>query len=154
VVVPDVGDLWSVAGTPSDAIAVGEGGAIVRFAAGRVERLRCESQVTLRSVVRAAGSTWAVGDQGRIVRIDGNRCVEERQEGPALHVIGLGPDGRLLAGGDEGVVLVRGAEGGWTREDVDVGDASVRAVWSSDRYVYLGGTGGVLVRHIRVDGTD
>jgi hypothetical protein len=49
---------------------------------------------------------------------------------------------------------VRGAEGGWTREDVDVGDASVRAIWSNDRYVYLGGTGGVLVRHIRVDGTD
>ncbi len=153
-IVPDVGDLWSVAGTPSDAIAVGESGAILRFVGGRVERLRCASDVTLRSVIRAAGAAWAVGDQGRVVRIEGNACVEERQEGPTLHVIGLGPDGRLLAGGDEGVVLARGTEGGWAPADVDVGDASVRAIWSDDRYVYLGGTGGVLVRHIRVDGTE
>lgn len=150
--VTGVGDLWSVAGTPSDAIAVGEGGAILRFVGGRIERLRCGSELTLRAVVRVGEVAWAVGDEGTIVRILGNDCTEERHEGPALHAVGLGPEGRLLAGGDDGVVLVRGEDGVWTREDVDVGSASVRVIWRSDRYVYLAGTEGVLVRHIRVDG--
>ncbi len=150
-VVPGAGDLWSVAGTPSDAVAVGEGGVVLRITANDYARVPCEGAGTLRAVVRAAGATWAAGDAGRIVRIEASGCVEEHAGGPALHSLGLGQEGRLLAGGDDGVVLSRGEDGVWTREDVDVAGASVRAVWRSDRYVYLAGTEGILVRHIRLD---
>lgn len=151
-VLADVGDLWSVAGTPSDAIAVGEAGVILRIRGERVQRLRCEGLQTLRAVIRVAEGTWAVGDDGSIVRIGETGCTQERRGGPTLHAIGVGPDGHLLAGGDEGVVLVRDESGQWQDEDVDVGDASVRAIWRDSRQVYLAGTDGVLVRHIRVDG--
>ncbi|MEQ8890367.1 MAG: hypothetical protein RID93_22170, partial [Sandaracinaceae bacterium] len=95
---------------------------------------------------------WAAGDDGLIVRLEADGCVREREGGPTLHAIGRGPEGQLLAAGDDGVVLQRG-EDGWTRVGVDVSGHSIRAIWRSDRYVYLAGTGGVLVRHIRVDGT-
>jgi hypothetical protein len=150
-VVPDAGDLWSVAGTPSDAIAVGEGGIVLHVGSDHVSRIACEGAVTLRAVVRTDEGTWAAGDEGRIVRIEEGGCTEEHRGGGALHAIGVGPEGRLIAGGDDGVVLTRGAGGAWTREDVDVGGASVRAIWRDDRYVYLAGTEGVIVRHIELD---
>lgn len=152
VAVSGAGDLWSVVGTPRDAIAVGEGGVVLRFIGGRIERLRCAGEPTLRAVVRSGERAWAVGDEGSILRIEGHTCVEEHRGGPTLHAIGFGPDGRLLAAGDEGVVLVRADGGVWEPEEVDVGRASVRAIWRSDRYVHLAGTDGVLVRHIRIDG--
>ena len=150
-VVPGVGDLWSVAGTPADAVAVGEGGVVLRITHDSVSRIDCEGSRTLRAVVRTAEGTWAAGDGGRIVRIEPGGCVEEHEGGPALHAIGVGHEGHLLAAGDAGTVLSRGANGSWDRVDVDVGGASIRAIWRSSRYVYLAGTEGVLVRHIRLD---
>ncbi len=150
-VVPEVGDLWSVAGTPSDAIVVGDAGVVLHVTTESFSRVPCEGAETLRAVVRTSAGTWAAGDGGRIVRIEAASCVEEHAGGPTLHAIGLGQEGRLLAGGDDGVVLARDANGAWTREDVDVGGASVRAIWRSDRDVWLAGTEGVLVRHVRLD---
>ena len=66
--------------------------------------------------------------------------------------MGLGPEGRPIAAGDGGVVLERGDDG-WTRVGVNVLGASIRTIWRSDRNVYLAGTGGVIVRHILVDGS-
>lgn len=157
-VVPDAGDLWDVAGTPTDALVVGDAGLVLRFDEQGFARVPCGGDGTLRSVVRTDEGAWAVGDGGRIVRIESAGCVEERRGGPDLHALGVGPGGRLIAGGDDGVVLERtGAsstgEASWTRVGVDVVGASVRAIWRNDRYVYLAGTGGVLVRHILVDGS-
>ena len=151
-VVPEVGDLWGVAGTPADAIAVGDGGAVIHFGPTGHTRVRCEVAVTLRAVARHDGGTWAVGDDGVVVRLAEDGCVEEHRGGPALHAIGVGPEGRLIAAGDEGVVIGRTEIGDWAPVGVDVAGASIRTVWRSDRHVYLAGTGGALVRHVRVDG--
>jgi serine/threonine protein kinase len=145
------GDLWSVSGTPSRAIAVGDAGLALRIEGERVVRIDDCSDVTLRSVITTSAGAWAAGDDGRIVRI-GEGCAEEHRGGPALHAIGVGPTGALIAGGDDGVVLVRGEDGTWAREGVDVAGASVRCVWRNAREVVLCGTEGVLVRHPRVDG--
>ncbi len=150
--VVDVGDLWSVAGTPSDAIVVGDGGIVLRIREGRIAQQRCRPNVNLEAVLRVAEGTWAVGQLGTIIRIDETQCTIEHEGGPFLRALGIGPEGRLLAAGDDGVVLSRGDDGHWTQAGVDVGRASIRAIWRSDRYVYLAGSDGVIVRHIRVDG--
>ncbi|MFN7701886.1 MAG: hypothetical protein ACK5U8_28600, partial [Deltaproteobacteria bacterium] len=68
------------------------------------------------------------------------------------HGIGRGPDGHLLAVGDAGTAYRRGEDGAWTPLDLDAGGVSLRAVRSIDRYVFVVGAGGVVLRHIRVDG--
>jgi len=152
-IVPDAGDLWAVAGTPSAAVAVGDQGIVLRLDERGHHRLECATDATLRDVARLPQGLFAVGDAGTIVRIEDDACVVERSGGPTLHAIGLGPEGRPLAGGDDGTVIERDDEGGWSRVGVDVAGASVRAVWRGDRNVYLAGTRGVVVRHILVDGT-
>ena len=69
-----------------------------------------------------------------------------------LNGIGRGPDGHLLAVGDMGTAFSRGDDGAWTPVDLDVGGVSLRAVRSIERYVFVVGAGGVILRHIRVDG--
>jgi len=149
--IPDVGDLWAATGTPSDALVVGDGGAVLHFGERGFARRACDTDATLRAVYRDAEGAWAAGDDGLIVRLEADGCVREHEGGPTLHALGPGPEGRLLAAGDDGVVLQRTADG-WTRVGVDVGGHSIRTLWRSTRYVWLAGTGGVLVRHIRVDG--
>lgn len=150
-VVPDVGDLWSVAGTPSEAVAVGDEGVVLRLSPTGFSRVPCETEATLRAVARTDAGTWAVGDDGRIVRVEADGCAIEHEGGPTLHAVGVGPHGRMLAAGDEGTVLERGEDGTWGPAGVEVGRASLRAIWRGRRYVYVAGTGGVLVRHILVD---
>ncbi len=151
-IVRDAGDLWAVTGTPAGALAVGEGGLVLRLDGEGSTRVECDTQVTLRDVSQTPAGTFAVGDDGTILRIDASACAVERREGPTLHALGVGPEGRPIAAGDDGVVLERTDEG-WTRVGVDVLGASIRAIWRSDRSVYLAGTGGVIVRHVIVDGT-
>jgi serine/threonine-protein kinase len=152
-----VGDLQGIAGDPTDAIAVGDGGAVVRLGASGSRVERCELDETLRAVTRegAGQPAWAVGSGGVIVRIetDGG-CVVERPAGASatLNGIGRGPDGHLLAVGDLGTALRRGDDGAWQPLDLDVGQVSLRAVRSVDRWVFVVGAGGVILRHIRVDG--
>ena len=118
-------------------------------------RSACDVQVSLRAVVRVGEVHWAAGENGSVVRIEGGQCVLEHQyatTGPALNGIGRGPDGHLLAVGDMGSALVRQDDGTWTPLDLDVGSVSLRAVRTIDRWVFVVGAGGVILRHIRTDG--
>ncbi len=151
-VLRDAGDLWAVAGAPAGAVAVGDGGLVIRLNETGYQPVECDTQVTLRDVARTPTGTFAVGDGGVILRIEGDDCAVDHRGGPTLHAVGVGPEGRPIAAGDDGVVIERG-EDGWTRVGVDVLGASIRTIWRSDRNVYLAGTGGVIVRHILVDGT-
>lgn len=154
--VAGVGDLQAVTGEPSDAIAVGDRGAVVRLGASGARVTRCDVEESLRGVHRAASgeAAWAVGTGGLIVRIEADGCVTERpaDASPTLHGVGRGPDGRLLAVGDLGTALVRADDGTWSPLDLDVGLVSLRAVRTIDRWVFVVGAGGVILRHIRVDG--
>jgi photosystem II stability/assembly factor-like uncharacterized protein len=149
--VDGAGDLWSVAGTPRDAIAVGDEGIVLRVDAERALRLPCEGGL-LRAVTRTNEGAWAVGDGGRVIRIEDAGCVEEHRGRHALHAVGVGPEGRLIAVGDEGTILTRSAEGRWVDTSIDSGRASLRAVLRGDREVFVAGTDGVLLRHPRIDG--
>ncbi len=154
--VPDVENLAGLTGTPSDALAVGDGGVVVRFTREGTRVTRCERALSLRAVVREdpSGPAWAVGEAGALVRIDPDgSCVAEEALGTAtLNGIGRGPDGRPLAVGDLGVAFARTDDGAWRPVDLDVGIVSLRAVRSIDRWVIVVGAGGVILRHIRVDG--
>ncbi len=154
-----VGDLQAVAGEPADAIAVGDRGLVVRLADGGTSTVHCGLTESLRGVTREGPTTpaWAVGEGGVIVRIEpGGSCEVEHRfagGGAMLYGVGRGPDGHLLAVGDGGAALRRGDDGAWTPIDLDVGPVSLRAVRSIDRWVFVVGAGGVILRHIRVDGT-
>ncbi len=152
-VVPDVGDLHGLAGDASSAIAVGDGGAVLRLDERGFARVPCDVGVTLRAVGRWPIGAWAVGDDGVIVRVHESSCVVERRGGPALHAVGLGPEGRPMAVGDDGTSLVRGEDGSWGPSRLVIGTASLRAVYRSSSHVYVAGTGGVMARHILLDGT-
>jgi hypothetical protein len=152
-----VGDLQAIAGDPSDAIAVGDRGTFVRLGASGARISRCAVEESLRGVVREepGGPAWAVGTGGLVVRIEPDgRCVVERPAGasPTLNGVGRGPDGRLLAVGDLGSALARAEDGTWAPVDLDVGTVSLRAVRTIDRWVFVVGAGGVILRHVRVDG--
>ncbi len=154
--VPDTGDLAAIAGTPKDALVVGANGAVLRVGAERTTRQPCEpaSGRMLRGVVRGAGQeAWAAGDGGLIVAISPADCRVEHDAGPTLHAIGLGPRGLPLAVGDDGTALERGEDGLWRTLPLEVSGQSLRAVVRADRYVYVAGTGGVVLRHVLVDGT-
>ncbi|MBN8610853.1 MAG: protein kinase [Deltaproteobacteria bacterium] len=155
--IANVGDLAAIAGDPSDAIAVGDQGAIVRLTSNGSRVVDCGLSLGLRGVVRedAAGPAFAVGEAAGIVRIepDGSCVTEHHTEGaPMLNGIGRGPDGHLLAVGDMGTAFTRGDDGTWSPLDLDVGIVSLRAVRSIDRWVFVVGAGGVILRHIRIDG--
>jgi serine/threonine-protein kinase len=163
--VPDTGDLWAVAGTPSDAIAVGADGATLRVTTALTTKLPCAAAAgrTLRGVVRASVAEvlgdpnaplgYAAGDGGLIVRIEERGCQVEHDGGPTLQGIGRGPHGRPFAVGDEGAAFERGEDGAWTPVPLEVAGQSLRAVVRADRYVYIAGTGGVVLRHVLLDGT-
>ncbi|MBX7191057.1 MAG: hypothetical protein K1X94_03315, partial [Sandaracinaceae bacterium] len=155
--IADVGDLAAVTGTPSDALAVGDRGAIVHLGDGGARVIDCGLEWALRAVVRESptGPAFAAGEAGAIVRIDpdGTCATEHYAAGtPMLNGIGRGPDGHLLAVGDMGSAFTRNDDGTWAPLDLDVGPVSLRAVRSIDRWVFVVGAGGVILRHIRVDG--
>ncbi len=166
--VPDTGDLAAVAGTPDDALVVGADGAVLFVGADRTTRVPCPAAVghMLRGATRsapaepqAAGASpsaragWAAGDGGLIVAITEDGCRVEHDGGPTLHALGLGPHGRPLAVGDDGTALERNESGEWDTVPLEVAGHSLRAVVRDERYVYLGGTGGVILRHVLLDGT-
>jgi len=146
-----VTDLWSVDGTPEDAIAVGSAGAVVAISAAATRVFRCETGATLRSVARLASGTWAAGDGGVVVHIDSEQCAIEHTGGPTLHAVGLGINGRPIAVGDQGTLLERNERGVWEPTDLDVAGASLRALLRTDRYLYIAGTSGVILRHVLLD---
>ena len=153
--VPNTGDLTGVDGTPSDAVVVGAAGVVLRVTSEQTTVVPCPAAAgrTLRGVVRVSPSdTYAAGDGGLIVRIAEHGCSAEHDGGPTLHAIGLGPHGQPIAVGDDGTALERSAAGPWTLVPLEVSGQSLRAVVRAERYVYLAGTGGVILRHVLLDG--
>lgn len=55
------------------------------------------------------GVSWAVGDFGRIVRIEGDAATELAVTGQPLRQVEVAPDGRVTIMGDAGVILERPA---------------------------------------------
>lgn len=153
---PDAGTLWSVSGTPDDAIAVGDGGLVLRLGAAGARRLDCGVDVGLRGVVRSGSVAWAVGEASTIVRVEDAGCTVERPprpDAPTLEGVGMGPMGRPMAVGDDGLTLERSAEGGWEVLALDVGRVNLRNVVRTERDVYIVGAGGVILRHVLLDGS-
>jgi serine/threonine protein kinase len=149
----EAGDLWSLDGTPDDALVVGDAGFVAQVTATGHERIPCDVTASLRSVLRVGEVAYAVGEHGTAVRISGASCIVEHDGGPTLNAVGLGPHGRPLAVGDEGVSLERSDAGAWELSDLDAGRASLRGIERIERYVYVVGTGGALLRRIVVDGS-
>ncbi|MFO0683434.1 MAG: protein kinase [Sandaracinus sp.] len=160
--IPDVGDLWAVDGVPSDAIVVGDHGFAAHFDGEGHHRIDCEEGTPgLRAVFRHGDVAYAAGERGTLVRIDATTCVRETISAagasdalPTLNAIGLGVHGRPLAVGDEGSAFERQDDGTWTAsEDLEVGRTSLRGLERIERYVYVVGTGGTILRRIVVDGS-
>jgi serine/threonine protein kinase/photosystem II stability/assembly factor-like uncharacterized protein len=149
----DVPDLWSV--SSDGAIAVGNTGTVVRFGTTGFSRIDCGAPEGFRSVVRVGDEYFAAGERGIVARIAGTTCTIERAPGamPTLNGIGIGPTGAPIAVGDDGVLIERHADGSWRDLGLDIGRASLRAVFRTTRDVIIAGAGGVLIRHVRVDGT-
>ena len=150
-------DLWSLTGSPSDALVVGARGLVAPIVGGRMGTpIDCGlGDLVLRSVHRTPdGVAYAVGDAATVVRIEGTSCVREHgvPEGHTLNAVGPSPDGSVLAVGDDGVALVRGADGTWSPTDIGVTHEHLRGLRGSERGVYVVGTGGTIVEHVRIDG--
>ncbi|MDH5491606.1 MAG: hypothetical protein OEY14_06615, partial [Myxococcales bacterium] len=160
--VPGVGELWSIAGSSVDALAVGEGGVLLRVHRVGVERVDCETERTLRGAWLEDGVGYAVGEGGIILRVDAEgACTVEHDGGPALHAIGRGPDGSLLALGEAGRALRRlplpeGERAGaspsiWRSTDLGADEISLYGLHRDGRDVYVFGAGGLVLRHPRID---
>jgi len=156
--VPELGTLWGIAGDPDRALAVGADGAVVRIEGPTETRVLCPEGPTLRDVMLQtegeAETYWAVGDSGRILRIDDEGCVAEREasdDGPVLHAVELGPNGRPFAVGEDGAAFERGEDGTWTALDLSVGGLELRGLHRTDHDVYLVGASGLVMRHRRLD---
>jgi len=67
-------------------------------------------------VHREGAVAYAVGDAGLVVRIEGEQCTVERtaiEGAPDVNAVGPSPDGSILAVGDDGIALLRTADGTW-----------------------------------------
>ena len=178
---PDVGALRGVAGDPSAAVAVGDEGIVLRVGATVATRIACPEGPTLHDVweqpadasaaegpVSSAGSGtfFAVGENGRILRIDGSGCVAEElatsadsieggQKLSAAHValraVGLGPSGRPFAVGANGFAAERSEEGQWRPKSMAVGGLHLYGLHATSRNVYVVGAGGLVLWHRRLD---
>jgi hypothetical protein len=154
--VPEAGDLWAVTGKPDDAIAVGDEGLVLRIDADRSTRVPCNVSASLRGVMQSGEGTWAVGTGGTIVRIEPGGCEIEagtQEEAPTLNDIAPGVQGHPMAVGNLGVAIERTAEGRWQSAGLAVGRGNLRAIHRDERSVYVVGAGGIIVRHILLDGT-
>jgi len=151
-------DLWSLTGTAGDALVVGDHALVAPIIGGRIgERIDCGvGNVVLRSVHRdVSGVAYAVGDAGLVVRIEGELCTVERtaiEGGSNLNAVGPSPDGQILAVGDDGVALLRSADGTWISTDLGVTHEHLRGLHAGPRGVQVVGTGGTILEHVRIDG--
>ena len=153
--VPEVGTFWGLTGSPESAIAVGEGGAVVRIEGPTESRVDCPAGPTLRDIAaNDAGIHWAVGDGGRILRIDDEGCTEERaasDDADVLYAVGMGPSGRPMAVGENAAALERDGAGEWQPLELPIGGLELRGLHRTDHDVYLVGAAGLVMRHRRLD---
>ena len=95
----------------------------------------------------ADGTTWIVGDAGRVFRLAAaGDCVLEREGGRALYGVGPAPSGGVLAVGERGTALVRAGDGTWAPADLDT-DLDLHGVLATERDVMVVGVGGLVLRH-------
>lgn len=67
------------------------------------------------------GHAWAVGDRGTILHFNGRDWATESSDTRAhLRAATLLPDGRVLAAGGDGTVLVRSIEGFWEKQNCQI----------------------------------
>ncbi len=143
--------LWAIAGEPDAAIAVGDRGVVLRIGEQSHDQLDCGVNATLRGVMIGEEAAFAVGDDGVVVRIEESECVIEHQGTESLYAVGIGPSGAPLAVGRGGAALTRGADGGWSTEEVSALGFHLNAIHRTARDVYVAGQGGALLRHRRVE---
>lgn len=153
LVVSRVGEAGfrAVAGTPDDAVVVGDAGTVMRVRGNGHETVQGCGDGMLRGAWRDdEGTTWIVGDEGRVFRLAATGdCVLEREGGRALHGVGPAPSGGVLAVGERGMAFVRGQDGAWVAEDLDT-DLDLHGVLSTERDVMVVGVGGLVLRHARL----
>ncbi|MCB9615214.1 MAG: hypothetical protein H6722_22485 [Sandaracinus sp.] len=154
VVVSSLGEqgLRAVAGTPDDAIVVGDEGAAYRVRGTNHEALSGCGEGKLRGAWRdASGKTWIVGDEGRVFSVapDTTACTLEREGGLALYSVGPAPEGGVLAVGERGTAWVRAEDGTWSAADLDT-DLDLHGIFASERDVVVVGVGGLVLRHARL----
>ena len=148
--------LYAIGGSVDGLVAAGAGGALLRLGAAGAPATRLASctDVALRAVMVERDAILAAGEDGTIVRVVGGECARERSapgEG-TLFALGRDPEGRPLAAGEHGRVLVRSDTGEWRELELDVGGHALRAATRDARGTYLLGSGGTILRHARVDG--
>lgn len=138
------GGLWALDGTVGDALAVGDGGAVVHLSAASSRAVTTCGSETLRGVWRDESGAWIVGDAG-VFRLEGETC-EAVHESGALYDVGAGPHGRPFAVGADGKAYEQGEDGVWA--EMDTGTTyELRAIHETDRDIYVVGAGGVVLRH-------
>ncbi|MEM9071973.1 MAG: serine/threonine-protein kinase [Myxococcota bacterium] len=142
--------LWTVSGTPADAVIGGDEGIVLRATQTAARVVAGCGETTHRGSWRDAdGVTWLVGD-GPIQRLEGERCTPEERPGEgALYAIGIGPRGRPFAVGAGGAAVERNEEGAWEAVDLDT-EFELRTVYATERDIYIAGVGGVVLRHPRL----
>ena len=153
LVVSHVGEAGfrAVAGTPDDAVVVGDAGTVLRVRGNGQEPVRGCGDGMLRGAWRDAdGTTWIVGDAGRVFRLAATGdCVIEREGGRALYGVGPAPSGGVLAVGERGAAFVRAGDGTWAPADLDT-DLDLHGVLATERDVMVVGVGGLVLRHARM----
>lgn len=107
------------------------------------------------------GRAWAVGDRGTILHFDGQDWGAETS-GTRIHLRAVTalPDGRVLAAGGDGCLLIRSSTGQWERQDCKIHSNFVAALPLPDGQVLLAGgryfvdAGGFRGDLVLWDGTD
>ena len=88
----------------------------------------------------ASSEAWAVGDNGRILRLDGDDWVPENSGTRAhLRCVRCLGDGRVLAGGADGTLLMRSEDGTWEKVPSPIGTTFVAALEVAPDAILLGG---------------
>lgn len=89
---------------------------------------------------REDGTAWAVGDRGTILRLDGAAWHPEASGTRAhLRAVRCLSDGRVLAAGADGTILVRAPDGGWSAVPSPVGTTFTAALELEPGSVLLAG---------------
>ncbi len=86
------------------------------------------------------GQAWAVGDRGTILHFDGQDWVSENSGVRAhLRCVVILPDGRVLAAGGDGIVLIRNEDGQWHKQSCPIHSNFTSALPLEDNTVLLAG---------------